>query len=54
MRGNHPANPAVTPKLFSLHGEMNALTLSPILTPGPDAGDTEGNKVDAVIYPVVY
>lgn len=55
MRGNYPADPAgIAPELFSLNREMNALTLSPVLALGSDAGDTERNKVDAMVYPVMY
>ncbi len=55
MRGNYPADPAGSaPELFPLFREMNTLAFSPVLTPGPDTGDTERNKVDAVIYPVMY
>jgi len=55
MRGNCPPDPAGSaPELFSLYREMNTLALSPVLTLEPDAGDTERNKVDAVIYPVMY
>ena len=55
MRGNSPADPVViAPELFSLYREVNALTLSPVLTLRPDAGDAERNKVDAMVYPVMY
>ena len=54
LSGNYPAHPAViAPRLFSLNREMDALTLSPVLTFGSDAGDAERNKVDAMLYPVV-
>lgn len=55
MGGNYPAllPELLRQKLFSLNGEMNALTISPMLTLRSDAGDIERNKVDAMFYPVV-
>jgi len=32
---------------------MNALTFSPMLTPGSGARDIGRDKVDAMVYPVV-